>query len=139
MSDRIKEHSFILDAHLMIVEDNMISDATVNIILEEKINAEWALKKSIQKIRQLFNQIDYEYIRDRIKDVENVAERILRNLSGKEQESLSKINERVIVVAHDLSPARWPLPERNPKRSRICGRNRPSSGFMEPISTNRAR
>ena len=105
MSDRIKEHSFILDAHLMIVEDNMISDATVNIILEEKINAEWALKKSIQKIRQLFNQIDYEYIRDRIKDVENVAERILRNLSGKEQESLSKINERVIVVAHDLSPA----------------------------------
>ena len=105
MSDRIKEHSFILDAHLMIVEDNMISDATVNIILEEKINAEWALKKSIQKIRQIFNQIDYEYIRDRIKDVENVAERILRNLSGKEQESLSKINERVIVVAHDLSPA----------------------------------
>ena len=105
MSDRIKEHSFILDAHLMIVEDNMISDATVDIILEEKINAEWALKKSIQKIRQLFNQIDYEYIRDRIKDVENVAERILRNLSGKEQESLSKINERVIVVAHDLSPA----------------------------------
>ncbi len=105
MSDRIKEHSFILDAHLMIVEDNMISDATIEIILEERINAEWALKKSIQKIRQLFDQIDYEYIRDRIKDVENVAERILRNLSGKEQESLSKINERVIVVAHDLSPA----------------------------------
>ncbi len=105
MSDRIKEHSFILDAHLMIVEDNMISDATIEIILEERINAEWALKKSIQKIGQLFDQIDYEYIRDRIKDVENVAERILRNLSGKEQESLSKINERVIVVAHDLSPA----------------------------------
>jgi phosphotransferase system enzyme I (PtsI) len=104
MSDSIKEHSFILDAHLMIVDDNMISDATIGIILEEKINAEWALKKSVQKIRQLFNQIDYEYIRDRINDVENVVERILRNLSGKEQESLSKINERVIVVAHDLTP-----------------------------------
>ena len=105
MSDQIKEHSFILDAHLMIVDDNMISDATINTILEEKINAEWALKKSVQKIRQLFEEIDYEYIRDRINDVENVAERILRNLSGKEHDSLSSINERVIIVAHDLSPA----------------------------------
>lgn len=105
MSDRIKEHSFILDSHLMIVDDNMISDATIEIILEERINAEWALKKSVQKIRQIFDQIDYEYIRDRINDVENVVERILRNLSGKEQESLSKINERVIIVAHDLTPA----------------------------------
>ena len=49
MSDQIREHSFILDAHLMIVDDNMISDATIKTILEEKINAEWALKKSVQK------------------------------------------------------------------------------------------
>ncbi len=105
MSDSIKEHSFIMDAHLMIVDDKMISDATIEIILEEKINAEWALKKSVQKIRKVFDQIDYEYIRDRINDVENVVERILRNLAGKEQESLSKINERVIIVAHDLTPA----------------------------------
>lgn len=104
MSDSIREHSFIMDAHLMIVDDKMISDATIEIILEEKINAEWALKKSVQKIRQLFRQIDYEYIRDRINDVENVVERILRNLAGKEQESLSKINERVVIVAHDLTP-----------------------------------
>jgi phosphotransferase system enzyme I (PtsI) len=105
MSDKIKEHSFILDAHLMIVDDSMVSDATIKTILEEKINAEWALKKSVQKIRQLFEEIDFEYIRSRINDVENLAERILRNLAGKEHESLSKINERVIVVAHDLSPA----------------------------------
>ena len=105
MSDKIKEHSFILDAHLMIIDDSMVSDATIKTILEEKINAEWALKKSVQKIRLLFEEIDFEYIRNRINDVENLAERILRNLAGKEQESLSKINERVIIVAHDLSPA----------------------------------
>ncbi len=104
MNASIKEHSFILDAHLLIVDDNMISDATIGIILEEKINAEWALKKSVQKIRQVFNQIDYEYIRDRINDVENVVERILRNLAGKKQDSLSQINDRVIIVAHDLAP-----------------------------------
>ena len=105
MSDQIREHSFILDAHLMIVDDSMVSDTTINTILEERINAEWALKKSVQKIRQMFEEIDYEYIRDRINDVENVAERILRNLAGEEQDSLAHINERVIIVAHDLSPA----------------------------------
>lgn len=105
MSEQIKEHSFILDTHLMIMDDRMFTESTINTILEEKINAEWALKKSVHKIRQLFEQIDYEYIRDRINDVENVAERILRNLVGKEQESLSEIEERVIIVAHDLSPA----------------------------------
>lgn len=105
MSESIREHSFILDACLMIVDDNMIRDATRETILEEKINAEWALKKSVQKIRQAFEKIDYEYIKDRINDVESVAERILRNLSGKGNERLSDINDRVIIVAHDLSPA----------------------------------
>ena len=105
MPDQIKEHAFILDTQLMIMDDGMLSESTVNTIMNEKMNAEWALKKSIQKIRQLFQQIDDGYIKERINDVEYVAERILRNLAGKEQESLSEINERVIIVAHDLSPA----------------------------------
>ena len=36
--------------------------------------------------------------------MENVTERILRTLSGKAQQSLSEIDRRVIIVAHDLSP-----------------------------------
>ena len=102
--DPIRKHVFILDTHLMIMDDSMLSESTVNTIQDEKINAEWALKKSVQKIRQLFDLVEDEYIRERIYDVENVADRILRNLAGKEQESLSQINERVIIVAHDLSP-----------------------------------
>jgi len=105
MSDQIKAHAYVLDAHIMIMNDGMLSDATTKTILDERINAEWALKKSIQKIRLLFEQIDDEYIRDRMNDAEYVAERIFRNLAGKEQESLAEINERVIIVAHDLSPA----------------------------------
>jgi phosphotransferase system enzyme I (PtsI) len=104
MPDSFRGHAFILDAHLMIMDDTMFSDSTVEMIVSEKINAEWALKKSVQKIRSLFEKIDEEYIRERIQDVENVADRILVNLAGKEQESLHEIQERVIVVAHDLSP-----------------------------------
>ncbi len=104
MPERIKEHGFILESHLMILKDSMLKDATVNRILDEKINAEWALKKSLQQIRHLFEEIDDKYISSRIDDVEYVTERILRNLSGKEHPPLSGITERVIIVAHDLSP-----------------------------------
>jgi len=105
MTEQLKQHAFILDTHLMIINDSMVSDATVKTILEEKINAEWALKKSVQKINKIFSEIEDEYIKGRATDVENVAERILRNLAGKDQESLSVISESVIIVAHNLSPA----------------------------------
>jgi phosphotransferase system enzyme I (PtsI) len=101
----IKKHGFILDTHLMILDDGMLSDGTVKTIREERINAEWALSKVLQGIGELFEQIEDEYLRERFRDVENVAERILRNLAGKEEESLEEISERVIIVAHDLSPA----------------------------------
>ena len=105
MPAKAKEHAFILDSHLMILKDSMLRDSSIEMILKEKINAEWALKKSLEEIRQAFEQIDDEYISNRISDVETVTERILRNLSGEAQESLGEINERVIIVAHDLSPA----------------------------------
>ncbi len=104
MPEHIKEHGFIIDSHLMILQDGMLTEATEEHILNEKINAEWALKKSLNNIRQMFGEIDDEYIRNRLFDVENVTERILRNLSGEEQESLAEIANRVIIVAHELSP-----------------------------------
>jgi phosphotransferase system enzyme I (PtsI) len=105
MPEQLKQHAFILDTQLMIMDDGMLSKSTIDTITEEKMNAEWALKKSVQKIRQLFQEVEDGYIRERINDVEYVAERVLRNLAGKEQESLSEITDRVIIVAHDLSPA----------------------------------
>ena len=104
MPDHIKQHAFILDSHLMILHDGMLTEATEETILKERINAEWAVKKSLNKIRKMFGEIDDEYIRSRLFDVENVTERILRNLSGEEQESLADITNRVIIVAHELSP-----------------------------------
>jgi len=105
MAEKVNDLSFILDSHLMILKDSMLRDSTIHTIQDERINAEWALKKSLEKIRKVFEQIDDEYISNRISDVENVTERILRTLSGKAQQSLSEIDKRVIIVAHDLSPA----------------------------------
>ena len=104
MPKRVKENAFILDSHLMILKDSMLVGSTIKRILNEKINAEWALKESLEEIRDVFEQINDEYLRSRITDVENVTERILRNLSGGTEHGLNEIRERMIIVAHDLSP-----------------------------------
>jgi phosphotransferase system enzyme I (PtsI) len=100
-----KDRAYILDSHLMILRDPMIYERTLATIEGEKINAEWALKRSLDASRELFDKIQDDYIRSRFHDVEHVGERLLRLLAGQKEQSVTDINEKVIVVAHDLSPA----------------------------------
>jgi phosphoenolpyruvate-protein phosphotransferase (PTS system enzyme I) len=103
--EEIQDHVGILDTHRLILRDRMIYDQTLEFIQSEQINAEWALKKAVEKAQEIFSKINDEYIRSRVKDVADVSERILRNLTNTELEKLSDIKGQVIVVAHDLSPA----------------------------------
>jgi phosphotransferase system enzyme I (PtsI) len=103
--EEIKDHAGIIDAHRLILRDRLIFDSTIDLIRSEQINAEWALKKNVEKAQEAFSRIKDEYLRSRIKDVEDVSERILRNLTGTKTESLLEFTEPVIIVSHDLSPA----------------------------------
>ena len=99
------DYAYILDTHLRMLRDRMLYQDTIDRIRAEKINAEWALKKSVDHAQDLFSRIRDEYIRSRIMDVENVMDRVMRNLVGHVPENLAEIKERVIIVAHDLSAA----------------------------------
>lgn len=98
-------HSEIFKAHLLMLKDRMIYDQTLRFIYEKKINAEWALSLAVEHVRALFNQIKDQYIRERIKDLDYVVERVFGFLAGRPAEDLNRVKEPVIVVAHDLSPA----------------------------------
>jgi len=97
--------SYILDTHLLLLEDKKLIENTVETIKQSWINSEWALKINLDRVRKVFDTIDDEYLKSRKTDVDYVGDRILRNLMGKETESISQIKEEVIIVAHDLSPA----------------------------------
>ncbi len=97
--------SYIIDTQLLLLEDKQFIDKTIATIQQSWINSEWALKINLERIRRVFNNIDDEYLRSRKTDIDYVGERILRNLLGKNIETISEIKEEVIVVAHDLSPA----------------------------------
>ncbi len=99
-----KSHLYILDTHIMLLEDKMLVDGTVKRIKESMLNAEGALKETIAAICLKFDTIEDEYLRERKHDVEQVGERVLRNLVGHKQESLVEIKEEAVIIAHDLAP-----------------------------------
>ncbi|NVB77603.1 MAG: phosphoenolpyruvate--protein phosphotransferase [Kofleriaceae bacterium] len=94
----------IITAHQMMLHDEHLVGAAVEYIREEKINAEWALRRAVDDIRGVFDSIEDPYLRERRSDVEFVFERVLRNLLGRDMGPLSPPPDAV-VVAYDLSPA----------------------------------
>ncbi len=101
----VRQHSFILDVHLMILDDQMLIQNTVENIRKKKINSEWALDLTLEKLDTAFKAIEDEYLRERRSDLHYVSARIFRNLMGRKHDDITKIKGKVIVVAHDLSPA----------------------------------
>lgn len=106
VADRqLAEHLYIIDTHLLILEDQLLIDDTVALIRRELLNAQGALKRTLNRFREVFDAIEDEYLRERRSDIDSVGDRLLRNLMGVTQQSLHGIDRKVIVVAHDLSPA----------------------------------
>lgn len=101
----LSEHLYIIDTHLMILEDQMLVDGTLELIRTRLINAEGALKQTLRKVREVFDQINDEYLRERSSDIETVGERVLRNLMGESLQPITDVQGKGIIVAHDLSPA----------------------------------
>ena len=105
LDPEVRKHSFILDVHLMILKDEMLLQDTVDAIRKRKVNAEWALDLTLEKLDTAFKAIEDEYLRERLSDLHYVAARIFRNLLGRKHDDITQIKGKVIVVAHDLSPA----------------------------------
>lgn len=101
-----REALYIIDVHLMILKDRMFVSRTINYIKELGVNAEWALGLTIDRYREIFEKVDDDYLKGRISDIRYVGQRVLRNLSGKEQETIPQnLRKRGIIIAVDLSPA----------------------------------
>ncbi len=100
-----REHSDIFMAHLLVLEDRSLIEDVLTTIKEKRVNAEYAFSIVVQKYFRAFSQVDDEYLKERVADIRDIAKRLIENLTGKERTLLSKLAEKAIVVAHDLSPS----------------------------------
>ena len=95
-----------VDLHSMILDDPLLLDEAGEYIRSRRCNAEWAIKRQMDRLVEQFEQIDDAYLRSRSADVVQVVERVIKALAGKRNRvSTRRRDTDSIVVAHDLSPA----------------------------------
>lgn len=99
------EYAQIFEAHAMMVSDPSFTDRVVQKIESEQVNAEWALSEVQEELQARFASFDDEYLRERVADVKDVAERVLTTLQGVAHHDLSEITHDIIIIADDLTPS----------------------------------
>ena len=109
--DAPTELGAFIDVHALILSDPMISEAPLDIIRARHYNAEWALVTQIDELSAQFDEIEDPYLRERKYDIQQVAERVLKVLTGTALSVAPVFADedqpppQMIVVAHDISPA----------------------------------
>lgn len=100
------ETGSFIDTHLLILSDKLISTTPIDTIRKQKRNAEWALSIQGQELGDIFEGMEDPYLRNRGIDVDQVVERIMRNLvMPQEIEQETAPGAGQIIVANDLTPA----------------------------------
>jgi len=109
-TDAPTELGAFLDVHALILSDPMVSEAPLDIIRSRHYNAEWALVTQVDVLSAQFDEIEDAYLRERKADIQQVAERVLKVLTGSAYQlpralGVDEQNANMIVVAKDISPA----------------------------------
>lgn len=99
------EEADIFEMHRMILSDSRFHQAIETSIMKDHKTAEYAVYSVGQKLWELFMAMEDPYLQARGADIQDVMNRLLFVLSGKEESALDHITEPFILMAQDLSPS----------------------------------
>ena len=99
------EHGQIFSAHLLVLDDTMLIEEVIANLKKDKLAIEYVFHDVLRRYIKVFSEMDDEYLKERISDINDVGRRILRNLIGAKEDILSNLSDKVIVIAYDLSPS----------------------------------
>jgi len=95
----------VLTSFQLLLADKKFVPAMIDKVLTAKINAEWALIRTIAKLEERFKKIEDPYIKARVDDIRQLGGKLMNNLLEKPTLDISGLKEPVIIVCHDISPA----------------------------------
>ena len=115
-ADAPHELAALLDVHQLILHDESLTGAAKTWIDERHYNAEWALSAQLEVLARQFDDMEDEYLRERKADVEQVVERLLRQLSRGADPAAGSLasaapagglggSDPLVLVANDVAPA----------------------------------
>jgi phosphotransferase system enzyme I (PtsI) len=110
LRDEIKKHEAsiraeILDAYMLVLDDEMLTDKALDRIHRERVSAEYAFKTTLDEMLRVFEAMEDPYFRERAVDLRDVGNRVVMNLLGVAYRLFEDVSKDSILVAHDLPPS----------------------------------
>jgi phosphotransferase system enzyme I (PtsI) len=99
-----KDAAEIFSAHRMMLEDPELNEEIENIIINEKVTAEFAVYQASEATANMFESLDDAYFSARAADIRDVGSRVIRILQGDTTEK-THLDKPAIILAHDLLPS----------------------------------
>ncbi|HTC19779.1 MAG TPA: phosphoenolpyruvate--protein phosphotransferase [bacterium] len=100
-----EEHAAIFQAHQVVLDDPLFMEEIPQSIQTRRLNAEFLLFEALEKFKTVMASLDDSYFRERGGDIQDVGNRLVKNLTGAERDQLKKLDREVIVIANDLAPS----------------------------------
>lgn len=95
----------VFECHLMILEDEVLTQEIEGYVSCDRLNAEAAVRKTMNGARAQFERMNDPYFRERVRDIDDVERRLLRQLVGYNHNPHLDLKSPAIVVADDLMPS----------------------------------
>ena len=99
------DESGIFEAHVMMLEDRSVVDRVLAAIDNRQQNAEFAFYAVMQNFLEAMRRIPDPYLRERTADIEDVAQRVLRNFETDGDGRPLGPEDQHVLVAYDLAPS----------------------------------
>ena len=99
------EPSFLIDAHLLVLQDRLFVDRIIEKIETDHINPEWAIQQVSDDLFQAYDRLNDDYLRERRGDLEDIVRRLLHNLQSKPLPSFRKLPYDAILIGKAVPPS----------------------------------
>jgi phosphoenolpyruvate-protein phosphotransferase (PTS system enzyme I) len=102
-----QEASKIFDAHLLIVDDQVLIDEAVYFISSHNVQASYAVSKVMKEYQMAFEKLQNQYFSQRAFDIEDVCRRIIKNMSsdGTNTDQSTVLKGKQIVISNNIFPS----------------------------------
>ena len=95
----------IFKSHGLMLRDPDFVGQIERMILDESVNAEWAVKTVADSLIQIFESMGNDYMKARSDDVKDISDRVLKLLLQVGGVDLSNLREKSVVVAREITPS----------------------------------
>ncbi|MBU0476087.1 MAG: phosphoenolpyruvate--protein phosphotransferase [Bacteroidetes bacterium] len=99
-----EKRAALFEAQIMILDDPILIKTIVDRIIDEKKNSEFIVNSEFLKYQNLMSMSEEPYMKERSHDIEDIKNRIIRNIRKKKWKSRIT-EEEIILVSNSLTPA----------------------------------